>query len=101
MAAAGGSRHAAWRRRRGRLVRVVQRRSHLTDDERGAIDRERTLPLDQLFETRAADVFHDDVVGIVLAADVVHADDVGVREAAGRLALALEALQKAVVGGVL
>src|SRR4029079_1806757 len=79
------------------LVRVVERRSDLADDEDSTVDRKRTLPADQFLQARTADVLHDDVVRVTFLADIVNIDDVGVGEAGGRLGLTLETLQEVLV----
>ncbi|MBK7180690.1 MAG: hypothetical protein IPH82_26510 [Chloroflexi bacterium] len=52
-----------------------------------------------MFERKAIDVFHDDVMPVFFLADVVDGDDVGVGEVGGGVGFALEAHQKAFVAG--
>ena len=74
------------------VMRAAQRVGQLQPDRDDLLDRELMLPLEQIGQRSAADVFHDEVVLIVFFQRGQHFDDVGVIEFAQRFAFAPETL---------
>ena len=61
----------------------------------------RAVAADAALKVRAAQVFHDDVIGVAILAPVIDADNVGALQAGRRLGLLLEARGERGVAGVL
>ena len=59
------------------------------------------VALDAALKVGAAQVFHDDVIGVAVLAPIVDADDIGGGEAGGCLGLLLKACGKGGVAGIL
>src|SRR5260370_9446250 len=80
---------------------VVQCDGGLTENREHAILFQRLLAVQELFERRAVDKLHENIRQLVLLGDIVDGDDIGMREDAGRLGLAKQALaQPVALGGV-
>ena len=82
------------------LMGVLQAEGGLVDVMGGAIRVQGAAALDEVLQTDAVHVFHDEEMEFAVAVDVVGADDVGVAQLGDGLGLAVEAFDGAGVVGL-
>ena len=83
------------------LVRDGQRLRNLRANLGNLLRVECPMTADAALEVDAAQVLHDDVIGVAVLAPVVHRDDVRALQGRGRLSLLLEAGGKGLVSSIL